>query len=279
MCEREAMTQEFGYKRDPMSRTEADGSTTDWWEKDKNVSELIGAAPQLALGDVDLRPFCTESNQYALSACAGNATADAVEIVTNVVEAFKATTEGRAPVFCPQLSRLFVYSLARTLDGSLGTDGGTYIRSCFEVLSRFGIPEETVWPYDDSKVFVSPSMIAQRSALGHKLHSYYRIKSTGQNRLDEVVSALRAMKPVVFGTLIEESFRNVGSLAPVGPPKGTTIGGHAMIIVGFIGGNFLVKNSWGKGWGDKGYFLMSPEYLAWDETWDLWSPTLGFETF
>lgn len=266
----------FGYKRDPMQKTGSDGAVSDWWAKDKDVSELLASVPQLSAGDIDLRPYCTETNQYALSACAGNATADAVEIVTNVDETLAAKLEDRTPDPCPQLSRLFVYAMARTLDGSLAADQGTFIRSCFEVLSRFGVPEETVWPYDDSKVFVSPSMIAQRSALGHKIHSYYRIKSTGQDRLDEVVSALRAMKPVVFGTLIEESFRSVGSLAPVGPPKGTTIGGHAMIIVGFIGGNFLVKNSWGKGWGDKGYFLMSPEYLAWEETWDLWVPTGAF---
>lgn len=269
----------FGYKRDPMQKTGSGGAVTDWWARDKDVSELLAAVPQLSAGDVDLRPYCTDSNQYALSACAGNATADAVEIVTNVDEALLAKAEGREPSFCPQLSRLFVYAMARTLDGTLAADQGTYIRSCFEVLSRFGICEETQWAYDEAKVYVSPSLMAQRAALGHKIHSYYRIKNTGQDRLDAIVSALRTLRPVVFGTLIEQSFQDSGGPAVVDTPKGATVGGHAMIVVGYLDGKFLVKNSWGKGWRQNGYALFTPEYMAWNETWDLWVPQLGFDRF
>ena len=270
------MAQILSYKRDPLVRVEADGTTSDWWKKDKNVSELLAAAPvRLAAGDVDLREHCTESNQYQLSACAGNATADAVEIVSSVEEWLRAEVEGRPRNPVPQLSRLFVYAMARTLDGHLTKDEGTYIRSCFQVLSDFGIPEEDVWPYDDAKVFVSPSIMSQRNALGHKIHSYYRIKSSGQDRLDEIVSALRAMKPVVFGTLVDHAYMASNGPGIVDAPKGATAGGHAQIVVGYIGGKFLVKNSWGKGWRDGGYVLFTPEYMAWPETWDLWVP----ETF
>jgi len=273
------MAEKYGYVRDPLSKVGEDGAPTSWWDKDKNVSELLTAVKaQVAEGDVDLRQFCTETNQYGLSSCAGNATADSVEVVTAAAEWLAAQAEGREPKPTPQLSRLFVYALARTLDGDLGKDEGTFIRSCFEVLNRFGIPEESVWPYDQAKVFVSPSLIAQRAALGHKIHSYYRIKTMGQERLDEIVAALRSFRPVVFGTLIDKNFPYVhGQGTVIGPPKGATIGGHAMLVVGFIGGNFLVKNSWGKGWGDGGYVLLSPEYMTWVETWDLWVPSLGFD--
>lgn len=271
------MAQILSYKRDPLVRVEADGTTTDWWDRDKNVSELLSTAPvRLAAGDVDLRQYCTDSNQYQLSACAGNATADSVEIVSSIEEWLRAEVEGRPVKPVPQLSRLFVYAMARTLDGSLSADEGTYIRSCFEVLSRFGIPEETAWPYDEAKVFVSPSILSQRAALGHKIHSYYRIKSSGQDRLDEIVSALRAMKPVVFGTLIDHAYMDFNGQTVVDRPKGSTAGGHAQIIVGYIDGKFLVKNSWGKGWRDGGFVFFTPEYMTWDETWDLWVPTLGF---
>jgi C1A family cysteine protease len=84
---------------------------------------------------------------------------------------------------------------------------------------------------------------------------------------------------VVFGTLIDEAFRDRGGPSVVDAPKGATIGGHAMIIVGYIGGKFLVKNSWGKGWRQGGYAFFTPEYIAWEDTWDLWVPTLGFDRF
>lgn len=256
----------LSYLRDPVS------------PRDLSVGTLLAAAPQVLTGDdVSLRPFCSDTNQEGIGACAGNATADSVEILINIEAHDAAVKEGRQPPEPIQLSRLFVYALARTLDGTLAKDEGTYVRSCFEVLSRFGICLEADWAYDTSKVYVSPSLLAQRKALGHKIHSYYRVKSTGAERLDEVVAALRARKPVVFGTLVEEAFRGYRGGEAILPPKGATIGGHAMVIVGYVGGKFLVKNSWGPDWGDGGYALFSPEYIAWDETWDLWVPTMGTE--
>jgi C1A family cysteine protease len=218
--------------------------------------------------DVSLREFCTDTSQWDIGACAGNATADSIEILS-------ALAHPEEPA--EQLSRLFVYSMARTRDGTLEKDGGTYIRSCFDVLSTLGICKETTWPYDTSKVFVSPSLLAQREALGHKIHSYYRIKATGDGRLDEIVSALKSHHPVVFGTLIDSSFMPNSGSGLIDKPVGNTIGGHAMIVVGYIEGNFLVKNSWGSNWRDGGFALFTPEYMMWDETCDLWVPTLGFE--
>lgn len=263
----------YGYRRDAAFRTEADGSKTDLFALDRKIGAFLASAPQVASGDVDLRDFCTETNQHQLSSCAGNATADAVEVL-NALAGYK-------PV---QLSRLFVYALARNLEPDpddpsktmLGRDEGSQIRLCFDVLSRYGICDEYLWPYDPALVFTSPSMKALRQAVGHRIHGYYRIDSVGAQRVADIISALRARHPVVFGTLIAKSFEGVGDDTPVGPPSGPTLGGHAMMIVGYIEGKgFIVKNSWGSAWGIDGFCFMAPEYLAWDQTTDLWVPTLG----
>ena len=256
----------YGYRPDPPSL------------KDRSFSlELAPKLRAVSTGDVDLRPFCTETHQYRLGSCAGNATADSVEILNAI--------EGRPAV---QLSRLFVYTLARNFmdldrDGrsDIDKDDGTYIRLCFEVLSKFGICREDLpagkggWPYDESKVHTLPDLMSMRAATGHRIHSYYRIYEYGHDRLDKILEALRANRPVVFGTKIDEAFGDLQDFTPW-VRKGPAKGGHAMVVVGYLEGlGFIVKNSWGRQWGQDGFCLMSPEVFVSDETADLWVPTRG----
>jgi hypothetical protein len=229
-------------------------------------------------GDVDLREHTTSTNQYGAGSCAGNATADSVEVLNSI-----------AKLPAVQLARLFVYALARNFmdldqDGKsdIDKDEGTYIYLCFDVLSKFGICREDIeagkggWPYDLGNLHELPDLKAMRKATGHRIHSYYRIAATGDERVEEAIAALRANHPVVFGTSINSAFKRIRSLSPVGPPEGVTIGGHAMMIVGYLAGKgFIIKNSWGSGWGDGGFCIMAPEYLAWEGTRDLWVPTKG----
>lgn len=272
----------FGYKRDPLVGVDAAGNEFDWIEKDNDFTTQLKPKLTLGLGDIDLSGFTTETNQFGLSACAGNATGDSIEVLNDIEEKDLAAAEGRSPNPPTQVSRLFIYSLARGMmdddgdgQGDIDKDEGTYIRLCFEVLSRFGVCDETVWPYNEAKVYTAPSIKAMRQAVGHRIHSYYRIKELGDDRLDAIVSALRARHPVVFGTLVDRAFMQPNGPSVVSPPTGATAGGHAMLIVGYVNGNFLVKNSWGKGWRDNGFVLFSPEYMKWTNTWDLWVPTLG----
>ena len=160
-------------------------------------------------------------------------------------------------------------------EGDIDQDFGTYIRLCFEVLSRFGVCDETVWPYDESKVFTAPSLKAMRQAVGHRIHSYYRIRETGAARIDSIIAALRMKHPVVFGTQISADFQDNDGPGLVTTPTGPFVGGHAMIVVGYVDGEFIVKNSWGKFWREEGFCRMTPDYLMWEKTWDLWVPTLG----
>jgi hypothetical protein len=246
-----------------------------------------GLLAQVSDGDVDLREHTTETQQYGAGSCAGCASADSVEILNSL--------EGRPKV---QLSRLFIYTLARNFMDSDGDgrsdidkDKGTTLRLCFEVLSKFGVCREDLpidqggWPYEletfsdlPKRLNELPSLRSMRAATGHRIHSYYRIEDSDSARLDLIIAALRANHPVVFGTDVSEAFTMMrGSAANlVGPPKGPIAGGHAMVVVGYLKGQgFIIKNSWGKSWGLDGFCVMKPEYLAWERTRDLWVPTLG----
>jgi C1A family cysteine protease len=39
-------------------------------------------------------------------------------------------------------------------------------------------------------------------------------------------------------------------------------GGHAVALVGYDQNQFIVRNSWGEGWGDKGFAYASNNYAA-----------------
>lgn len=246
------------------------------------LRDLAPKLSPISEDEVDLSRYSTPSQQGPLSSCAGNATADALEIVAAVEEEEKALAEGREPRPTPQVSRLFIYSMSRLLhdldgDGQtdLNLDEGTYVRTCLDVLSRFGVCREDLWPYDTSKVFTAPSMKAMREAVGHRIHSYYRIRETGLDRLTAIETALRSKHPVIFGTKVSSAF-----LANSGPDTEdvpTQVeGGHAMIIVGFTSdGRYKIKNSWGESWRNKGFVYLTRDYIMWDKTTDLWVPHKG----
>jgi len=224
-------------------------------------------------GDVDLSRYTTDTNQLNASSCAGNATGDSVEVLNAVA--------GRPRI---EVSRLYIYNLARSLQdldrdglGDINQDDGTFIRLCFTVLAKFGVCPETDWPYDLRRnLYRMPSIKAMRRATGHRIHSYYRITATGEDRLDEIIKALRAKHPVVFGTIISKDFNKLRTEGPVERPTKNLSGGHAMLCVGYLRGKgFIIKNSWGPRWGDGGFCIFKPEYMSWSRTRDIWVPTLG----
>ena len=50
-------------------------------------------------------------------------------------------------------------------------------------------------------------------------------------------------------------------------PTDTLLGGHAVCIVGYDDSRsiFIGRNSWGKSWGDRGYFYIPYDY------YDIWA--------
>jgi len=92
---------------------------------------------------------------------------------------------------------------------------------------------------------------------------------------------LKMGNPVVFGTLVGQTWfdyeANSPALAVTTPDNSK--GSHAICIVGYVDGKFIIENSWGVDWGDNGYGWLQPEVIASDYSQDFWTIVDGSEVW
>ena len=162
-------------------------------------------------------------------------------------------------------SRLFIYYNERAAEGTINQDSGANINDGIASVKNQGVCPEIVWPYDITQFTVKPSDDAYAQALKDLVTDYLQV-----NSIVEVKTCLAAGFPVVFGINIFESFEDthVASSGHVPVPQSNEqcIGGHCMKIVGYDDVNqwFIVANSWGTYWGDKGYCYIPYQYVSTD---------------
>jgi C1A family cysteine protease len=223
--------------------------------------DLTYAAPVAALRSlprkVDLRAKCPKVyDQLQLGSCTANAIAGAIEFDLMKAKARK--------VFTP--SRLFIYYNERVMEGSVKEDSGAQIRDGIKSVNKLGAPPEELWKYSDKNPGAfqkKPPKNVYTEAARHQVTSYQRVaRSLGQFK-----GCLASGYPFVFGFTVytafeDEAVARTGKLDMPGPDE-EVLGGHAVLAVGYDDSAecFIVRNSWGSGWGKKGYFTMPYSYL------------------
>jgi hypothetical protein len=218
----------------------------------------------VATGDHIIPNLPPVLDQGQLGSCAANAGCGALEIILN--------NEGSLKL----LSRLHLYWIARALDGSLGIDAGTYIRSIVQQMHRIGVCLEDLWPYlsPETNFLVPPPLEADVRASENRISGYYKIATTGTQRLSDIATAIRANHPVIFGTQVGKAFFNTDGKSPIVMDPNDTEGGHATCLMGVqsIAGrlSFRDKNSWSTAWADGGYCWLDQDYITWGNTDDIW---------
>ena len=192
-------------------------------------------------------------DQGQLGSCTANAIGAAFE--------FDLAKEGYKD-FMP--SRLFIYYNERAMEGTIDTDSGAMIRDGMKSVATLGVCAEDTWAYDISKFTEKPPTKAYTEAKKHQALLYKRVLPV----LHQLQGCLAAGLPVVFGFSVYESFMSP-DVAATGevplPPRGEQlIGGHAVVAVGYDDASqrFIVRNSWGKKWGKKGYCTMPYGFLT-----------------
>jgi len=219
------------------------------WTRDKvDKRDYLYAPTVVKLSTyVDLRPHCSPiEDQGRLGSCTGNAIAGAIELLMKRNNKFA------------DISRLFIYYYERLLENTVNYDSGAYIRDGIKACYTYGIATENLWPYDISKFRNRPSIDAVNDAKKRKVKLYERVSD-----FNGVINAIDNGYPVTIGFDVYSSFDSptvarTGIMPYPNLRKETLLGGHAVLIVGYNKNNdtFIVRNSWGKYWGDNGYFYM-----------------------
>lgn len=201
---------------------------------------------------VDLRSGCSKiEDQGALGSCTAQALAGNLEFLDN-----KPDSE------YTDVSRLFIYYNERLLIDAVEYDSGAYLRDGIKTLKNHGACSESKWPYIIEKFDTKPPAACYREAKRRRIVSYHRITA-----LPEMLTCLADGYPFVFGFSVYENFESdrVTRTGVVDMPKKTEslIGGHAVMAVGYEQAKkrFIVRNSWGDGWGIKGHCTMPFRYL------------------
>jgi len=264
----------------------------DYTEETQDVHEILGPTGVTAAGadgkrklrlpaSVDLRPWASPvEDQGGLGSCTAQAGAGLIEYYER--KSFGHHVES---------SRLFLYKATRGLMKSKG-DSGAYIRMTMGAMVVFGVPPETYWPYtDDAEKFdKEPPAFCYAFAQNYKTLLYYRHDPAGAARaavLEKLKTYLAAGHPAMFGFTVYSSIAQADSTGRIPVPYGRERieGGHAIVAMGYdeamtianasggqpSRGALLIRNSWGKGWGEKGYGWLPYAYVERGLAEDFWS--------
>ena len=219
--------------------------------RDHNFSLTLEHLPE----SVDLRADMPEVyDQGELGSCSGNAIAAAIR--------YDQLKNKNKYLFNP--SRLFIYYQERAIENSINSDSGAMIRDGIKACASVGAPPEYRWAYDITKFADNPPAAAYYSASQHKIKTY---EAVGQD-LVALKTALAGGYPVVFGFTVYSSFESdsvaQSGIVPMPLGSDSMVGGHAVVACGYDDNksHFIVRNSWGPEWGDKGYFYLSYDYLT-----------------
>ena len=155
------------------------------------------------------------------------------------------------------LSPQFVYNL-RENKGE-----GMYGRDVMRILSKIGICLELDYSYgrkeEIDEILENEQLI--KKANNFKIKNYARI-----NTIDGTKKALMQNGPCLICFPVYDHTTEMWRSKKIGQKM---IGGHAMSIVGYTKKAFIIRNSWGDNWGDKGYCYYP--FKQWGSHWEIWS--------
>jgi hypothetical protein len=218
--------------------------------------QLPPALQNVAIADkVDLRKFCTPvGDQGQTSRCAAFAWTHALELVGQ-------STGLQYPRLSPNYT---MWQIQKTQGDARdwkwaykGGEGCSLSVEIGDILGQGGVCRQELWPDD------SPVPKAKEDEMIKDAYQYFLPALVQLSNIEDVKKVLSAGCPVQLSMTTGPQFSEIGrdGLFNAAEKPSGQHGYHAMLLVGYIGNYFIVKNSWGEDWGDKGYCYIPKKVL------------------
>ena len=178
-----------------------------------------------------------------------------------------------------KVSEKMLFNLAKIYDEWDGEDyDGSSCRGAMKGWHKHGVCQENCWEFYQDE----PNMGWEKEAIERPLGSYYRVD---KESISDMQSALCEVGALYVSSVIHDGWwelmdtpnREIESVTvdiPYIPYESFPRGNHAFVIVGYTRYGFIVQNSWGTGWGNSGFAILS--YKDWlEHGMDVWVAVMG----
>jgi C1A family cysteine protease len=231
----------------------------DFTIKDAVAAGALAGPAKLPAG-VDLRADWWKINdQENTGSCVGWATADGV-VRWHMHQAGKLKA-------AEMLSPRHVWMASKETDSIRGIpetfleEAGTMLKAAMHIAHKFGVAREAELPFHlATTMYTGDENTFYAKAAHHRIASYTNLKRD----LSDWKTWLANNGPILVGLNVDQSWDDAGANGgkiDVFKPD-TVRGGHAVALVGYRSdGRFIVRNSWGTGWGDQGFGYVKPSYI------------------
>jgi hypothetical protein len=235
----------------PSEKTEED-----WGIEQAEEANLVAAAPPVP-ATKDLRAdWWKIGDQGSTGSCVGWASADSVARWHLVRVGRIARTDFLSP--------RFVWMAAKETDQfttrptTFVEEEGTSLKAALDIARKYGLIRDALLPFATGKLYGGSAKTLYAIAAQLKILAYFNL---GTN-LTAWRTWLATKGPILTRLDVDDTWQNAtatkGVLEEYKPD--TAMGGHAVAFVGYRPGRFIVRNSWGTGWGDRGFGYASLAY-------------------
>lgn len=135
---------------------------------------------------------------------------------------------------------------------------GTQTKLALSVAQKYGCVPESVLPMDGKRCTMKRSLFYS-TASKLRISSYHNLGTDLEDWRQWIASHGPILTRLSVDRTWDEAALTGGRLETYRPD--TARGGHAVCIVGYTADYFIVRNSWGKAWGDEGFGYASDTYI------------------